>query len=111
MGPDYAPRSAKKWARSAHLHEVRGRAARARGRQGKDGEDGEDASPPWLVSGRPTSAPSPTGRVSDGNDSAASGGEVDAWVDTDVDGSEADSDGQMPLQEFPTLTPLSLVIR
>jgi hypothetical protein len=114
--PGPAPRSAKKWARSAHLHEVRSksgkqrrgeeeRAMRERGRpRDKENEVIDVFSSPVAVQGDYTSemgshlkgkipeTPSPLGfsRQSDGDDSASASG--DHWVDTDVDGSGTESE-------------------
>jgi hypothetical protein len=100
--PSSSPRSAKKWARSAHLHEVRvgsGKGSKLRkvemdeadiffgpsdtpvfrGKENGKGTLRGSREPAIDVDSRPP-FPSP-GRPSDGDSG-------DAWVDTDADGSE-----------------------
>jgi hypothetical protein len=110
-----APRSTKKWARSAHLHEVRVDAARSAAKSKKGdsvgksralkendvfGSPGEVARSPY----EPVSAqvsPMVTGEIADSPSTfirraivnrMEEGGEGDGWVDTDVDNSDADAD-------------------
>jgi hypothetical protein len=101
LGSDasHVRRSAKKWGRSAHLHEVRGKGERVRGAPASPGLSGGERSryseerdlgdgtggAPDSVDGGGESRPFPssTSGAHDGG-----GGDVDVWVDTDVDGSE-----------------------
>lgn len=103
------PRSAKKWARSAHLHEVRGklgngvqdqerlRESRELRRENRENDAGDrdiryspasplkgyptDKSPQYTVRRKPLY---PLSFAIDGDE----GTEGDNWVDTDVEGSE-----------------------